>query len=236
MSSKPSRRSPIADDGLSPDKRLALAYVRARHRAAIHVLFAVDGAMGDVLRTTSEPQVGAIRLAWWRERLEELGGESRAPGEPRLQAVERELLPRGIRGRDLAALENGWLRLLDPFPWDAGIAESIWLRGRLLFALGAMLLDRTDDPIEEAGGLWALVDIARHCSDAESRAMLVGQARTFARALAGVRITAPVRPLSMLAVLAIRDCKLGEPLEREGTPGRAAALLRHRLSGRFRAP
>jgi hypothetical protein len=37
----------------------------------------------------------------------------------------------------------------------------------------------------------------------------------------------------MLAVLAIRDARRGEPFEREGTPARVAAMLRHRLSGRL---
>lgn len=220
---------------MSPDKQLALAYVPARHRAAIAALFEIDAAMGDVLRTTSEPQLGAIRLAWWRERLEELDSAS-APAEPRLQAVQRELISRGVGGADLAGLERGWVRLFDPFPWDVATSEAIWFRGRLLFAVGAQLLGRTDDAIEGAGGLWALVDAARHCSDAESREMLMRQARTFARGLAGARFDSAVRPLSMLAAVAVRDCRRGEPFEPEGTPARAAAMLRHRLSGRLPQP
>lgn len=212
---------------------MALAYVPTRDRAAIEALFAIDAAMGDVVRTTTEPQLGAIRLAWWRERLEDLDAGGRALAEPRLQAVERELLPRGVSGRALAGLENGWLRLFDPFPWDAAASEAIWFRGRLLFALAAQLLDRTGDDIEDAGGLWALVDVARHCSDEESRGVLLRQARAFARGLAGVRFAAPLRPLSILSALAVRDCVRGEPFEREGTPARAAVMLRHRFTGRL---
>jgi phytoene synthase len=189
--------------------------------------------MGDVVRTTTEPQLGAIRLAWWRERLEELDAGTRAPAEPRLHAVEAELLPLGVRGSDLAGLERGWVSLFDPFPWESGTSEAIWFRGRLLFALGAQILARTDDPIEEAGGLWALTDVARHCSDPASRALLLGQARTFARQLAGTRFPVSLRPLAMLAVLAARDVLRGEPFEPEGAPARAAAMLRHRLGGRF---
>ena len=219
---------------LSPDKKLAFAYLPARLRAAVQALFAIDAAMGDVVRTTSEPMVGQIRLAWWRERLEELDGAQGAPAEPRLQAVRQELIPRGVAPRDLAGLERGWVRLFDPFPWDVGTAEAIWFRGRLLFALGARMLARTDDAIEGAGGVWALVDAARHCSDGESRTMLIGQARTFAKGLGGARFAAPLRPLSMLAALAIRDAFRGEPFEAEATPGRAAALLAHRVSGRLK--
>jgi phytoene synthase len=192
--------------------------------------------MGEVVSTTREPMLGPIRLAWWRERLEELDQAHAAPAEPRLQAVARELLPRGVSGRDLSGLEAGWLRLFDPFPWTAEVGEAIWLRGYLLFGTGARLLDRPDERIQAAGGLWALVDAARHCSDAESRAMLLGQSRKVARGLGAAPIARPLRPLSMLAALAIRDARIGEPFEPEGTPARALALVRHRLSGRLPAP
>jgi phytoene synthase len=87
--------------------------------------------------------------------------------------------------------------------------------------------------VQAAGGLWALTDAARHCSDAESRSMLLQQARTFARSLSGARFPLVLRPLSMLAAVAVRDCRRGEPFEAEGTPGRVATLLRHRISGRI---
>lgn len=218
---------------LSQDKRLAFAYLSREARSAIKALFALDAAMGDVVRTTSEPMLGQIRLAWWRERLEEMDAGAPVPPEPRLQAVARELLRRGISGRDLAGLEGGWLRLFDPFPWNIATSEAIWLRGNFLFGIGAKLLGTSDDHVRGAGGLWALVDVARHCSDRDSRAVLLGQAHNFARGLGGVRFPAALRPLSMLAALAVRDVKRGEPIEPEGTPGRAAAALRHRLSGRL---
>lgn len=218
---------------LGADLGLALTYVPVRERGALAALFAIDRAMGDVVSSTKEPMLGPIRLAWWRERLEELdeGGES--PAEPRLKAVERELITRGVSGRELAALEGGWLRLFDPFPWTVQTSEAIWFRGNLLFGLAARIVGRAEERIQGAGGLWALVDAARHCSDPASRAMLLDQSRAFGRGLSGVRFPGPLRPLSMLTVVAMRDCRRGEPFEREGTPGRAAAMLRHRFSGRL---
>ena len=62
---------------------------------------------------------------------------------------------------------------------------------------------------------------------------LLDQARAFARRLGGEKFVTTLRPLSALAALAIRDCRRGEPFEAEGTPGRAAAMLRHRFSGRL---
>lgn len=189
--------------------------------------------MGEVVRTTREAMLGPIRLAWWRERLEDLDQGLAAPAEPRLRQVQNELLPRGVSGHDLAGLESGWLRLFDPLPWGAETSEAIWLRGNLLFGLGGRLLATGDEELQRAGGLWALVDVARHCSDASSREMLLRQARAFAQKLGGTRFPVRVRPLSMLAALAIRDCSRGEPMEQEGTPSRAAAMLRHRLGGRL---
>jgi phytoene synthase len=218
---------------LGADIGLALTYAPLPNRGALAALFSIDRAMGDVVRTTKEPLLGPIRLAWWRERLEELDDDGTAPAEPRLQQAAAELIPRGVTGRELAALESGWLRMFDPFPWTVQTSEAIWFRGNLLFGLGARVVGRADERIQGAGGLWTLVDAARHCSDPQSRAMLVEQARSFARGLAGVRFPGPLRPLSTLTVLAIRDCRRGEPFEREGTPGRAAAMLRHRFSGRL---
>ena len=146
---------------LGADLGLALTYVPLRDRGALAALFAIDRAMGDVVRTTKEPMLGPIRLAWWRERLEELDQATGAPAEPRLQAVERELLSRRISGHDVAALEEGWLRLFDPFPWGIETSEAIWLRGNLLFGLGARVLGDPGEQIQVAGGLWALVDAAR---------------------------------------------------------------------------
>jgi phytoene synthase len=218
---------------LGADLGLALSYVPLRNRGALAALFAIDRAMADVVRTTKEPMLGPIRLAWWRERLEELDESVAAPAEPRLQNVERELIPRGVSGRELATLESGWVRLFDPFPWTVQTSEAIWFRGNLLFGLGARIIGCADERIQGAGGLWALLDAARHCSDPLSRAILLQQGQSFARGLRGVRFRGPLRPLSMLTLVAMRDCRRGEPFEREGTPGRAAAMLRHRFSGRL---
>src|SRR5689334_4554893 len=218
---------------LGADLGLALTYVPLRDRGALAALFAIDRAMGDVVRSTKEPMLGPIRLAWWRERLEELDDGGVSPAEPRLQQVERELIPRGVTGRELATLESGWLRLFDPFPWTVQTSEAIWFRGNLLFGLAARIVGRAEERIQGAGGLWALVDAARHCSDAQSRAMLLDQARAFGRGLAGIRFPGPLRPLSMLTVMAVGDFRRGSPIDREASPRRAAAMLRHRFSGRL---
>ena len=176
--------------------------------------------------------LGAIRLAWWRERLEELDcGDP--PAEPRLREAKAQLLPRGISGAELAALEGAWLRLFDDFPWGIRVAEAIAFRGRYLFMLGGRILGEVSEQLQQAGGLWALVDAARHCSDAASREMLMGEGLIFAQGLAGARFPSSVRALSVLAALASRDASRGTPFEPGGTPARAAAMLKHRVTGRL---
>ncbi len=189
--------------------------------------------MGRVVATTSEPALGAIRLAWWREALDRLEPGEAPPAEPTLRAVHQNLVARGITGSDLAMLEDGWVAMFEPFPWTAATAAAIESRGRHLFALAARLLGGDPAAAQIAGAIWALVDAARHCSDPLSRRLLLDLARQSQRDLPRSAPRA-LRPLTMLAALALRDLRRGEPFEREATPGRAAALFAHRFTGRFR--
>lgn len=212
---------------------MALAYAPAAKQRALAALFAVDAAMGEVIRTSSQPMLGQIRLAWWRERLDALDRGEPPPPEPRLRGVKEALLPCGVSGHDVAALEDAWLRMFDPFPWTAETAAAVAARGRTLFTLAAQVLGADTMQLDHAGRLWALVDTARHCSDGPSRALLLHEARTIAASLASERYPRSVRSISMLAAVAARDLAKGEPFEPEGTPARATSLLRHALTGRL---
>jgi phytoene synthase len=176
-----------------------------------------------VVSSTTEPALGAIRLAWWRERLEALDTDGPPPGEPRLSAIHRHLMP-VTNGAALSMLADAWLPLLDPFPWGEDVAEGLRVRGRILFGVGARILDAESEGAEAAGALWSLADGAFHCSDPMSRAVLFGEARA---AIAGVprRLPSGVRPLTVLAALAAHD------LFRTGNLTRVGAALAHRLRG-----
>jgi len=172
-----------------------------------------------VARST-EPTLAAIKLAWWRERLEELDA-GRAPAEPRLQAAASELLSRGINGAELAQLEAGWTAVLHENPE----LDAVLARGGALFELGARLLDR-DPPefLEIAGALYAAGGLARHGLAPDGLFVVTESPRVPRR----------FRPLTALAALARRDLRRGRaPFEPEATPGRAFTLLRHRLTGRL---
>jgi phytoene synthase len=188
-------------------------------------LWNLDLAFADVVSTSSDARLGAIRLAWWRERLEELDKAGDPPAEPRLQAVARELLPRGITGGELSQLEDAWLPLLEPFPWGDGQADALKLRGRILFGIAARLLGGQPQDAEPAGELWSLIDGARHCSDAGSRDRLFEAARQVA---VDRRIPAKLRSLTILAALAV--VAVTDPAS---GLARGMAAAHHRVTGRI---
>lgn len=203
------------------DRDLVRLYWPVALRPAFDALFAIDDAMAEVVAKASEPALAAIKLAWWRERLQELD-DGNVPAEPRLQAAAAELLPRGLTGADLAELEDGWAGLLSDPPDMALVTEH----GARLFALGARLLSVAfdDETIGVAGRLFAGVDAARR----GFVEVIPGSAGP-----PGSRIPSRARPLTALAALAARDLRRGgPPFEPEATPGRALVLLRHRFTGR----
>jgi len=178
-----------------------------------------------VVSTSSDPRLGAIRLAWWRERLEELDEGKTAPSEPRLRAVAGELLPLSIRGHELSQLEDFWLPLLAAFPWGEEQVDALKGRGRLLFGIGARLLGGDPAEAETAGELWALEDGGLHCSDAASRQRLRCEALAIER---NAKVPRSLRPLTVLGELAIINI-----LEPSSGVARGMAALHHRITGRF---
>ncbi len=207
-----------------PLRDLALGYAPPGRRAGLDALFALDGALGQVLRTTREPMVGQMRLAWWREALAALD-YAPAPAEPVLQALAADVLPGGVGGRELALLVDGWEPLLGELDQKAMEQHARW-RGTHLFELaGRVLGTGQDDPLADAGRAWALDDLARHLGDpmlatlARDRSVEPGERAT------GTRWSRAGRPLGALAIIARRG--LG--------PEGALLVLRlawFRLSGR----
>jgi phytoene synthase len=211
---------------LDSDREVALSSLPSRLQPAFAALWAVDLAMADVVASTSDPALGAIRLAWWREALQRLD-LTEPPAEPRLQAVADHLMPRGISVAELAKLEDCWLALLEPFPWTVLTAELVRVRGRILFGIGAKLLGLEAKEAEAAGALWSLVDVARHCSDQLSQALLFDEARKCVAALALSKPPRSLRPLTALAAVAAHDAVGGSSL------GRGIVALAHTLTGRY---
>jgi hypothetical protein len=164
-----------------------------------------------------------IRLAWWRDRLDELGVDIDVPAEPRLQAADR-ILMEFTNGAILSGIAEAWMALLTPFPWGPEVAAALRERGEELFWIGSRILGCDEPDIApRAGALWSLADAAFHCSDSMSRDFLLAEAR---KAVGEVpsRMPREVRPLTVLAALAASDVL--QAGRRRGT-----AALAHRLFG-----
>lgn len=214
---------------LDPDRTLALSYVPAARRSALGALWRLDAALGAVLAGGREPMISRIKLAWWRDSLEKLDRE-KAPAEPMLQEVAAEVLPNGIRGVELSELEAGWTVLLSQDPLTpAELNQYAAGRGALLFRYSARLLGgHLSDEQARGGEAWALADLARHSNNTDAEAALMA-ARDRGE---GGRWPSRLRPLGMLASLAVRDAGRGlAEVEPQGSPARMARMLRHRLTG-----
>ncbi len=201
------------------DRDLVRLYWPVDLRPAFDALFAIDDVMAEVVVSSTQPALGAIRLAWWREALERLDRDP-PPPEPRLQAVAAHLMPRGIGGKAMAALEDGYATLLD----EAPDSDRLGAGGASLFNIGASLLKAEDAKLNEAGQLHAFARAARRGLAAIPDDVAID-------CLAGHRFSRTLRPLTAFARLAARDVARAPNLEMEATPARALALLAHRLSG-----
>ncbi|WP_174284668.1 squalene/phytoene synthase family protein [Sphingomonas bacterium] len=227
----PSGEPSIAGARLA-ERGVVCGYVPTDRRAGFVALLALDDALAGIVRTTREPIVGQMRLTWWYEALEALDRAGAPVGEPILTALAGEVAPRGVAGRMLAAMIDGWEMLLDPDPLEAaGMRTFARARGEALFgALAVVLGAPIDAGTARAGEGWALTDLATHLRDPGQAAL----ARTMAidAFASGSRHAWPrqLRPIGMLSLLARADLAVPQP--RPGSPHRLARLLMHRIWGR----
>lgn len=178
-------------------------------RPAFDALLVLDDRLAEVALGAREPALGAIKLAWWRDSLAALDTQP-PPPEPVLRGIAAEVLPFGLNGEAVSALPEAWMAVLDerPDPAPRGVA-LFRLLGRLL---GAQAV---------GGEAFARADLARRTGVA-----------SWLQPVAGIAARRKVRPVTLLDALGRRDTGRPWPPEAEATPGRALALLRHRLTGR----
>ncbi|KQX26354.1 hypothetical protein ASD39_02190 [Sphingomonas sp. Root50] len=223
--------TPLSD----PERQLALNYAPAAHRDPLALLWRIDERMGAIVAAAREPAIGAMRLIWWRDalaRLDEPGPP--VPAEPLLAAAAAQLLPAGLPGRSIAAIEEGWAALLEEeVPGEAQIIAHGEERGGPLFALSAALLGTVPEDIGRAGEGWALAELGHRLRDAEARRFARAAAAERLGGVASGRWPAALRPLGLLTLLAHRDAAMpAAELRRQGSPKRMFRALAYRLTGR----
>lgn len=192
------------------DRYLATLYAPAEARASLFALYALDLELAEVVRTTTQPMVGLIRLAWWREALEKLD-RAPPPAQPLLIALAKSVLPRGVTGAFLSGIEAGFAALLeDPVDLYAYVKG----RGATLFAAAAVLSGDSGAGARNAGRIWAAAELLRMERRIDREAL---------RAFASSPLAARTKPLRGLAELARRDLRDGPG--RRGSPSRQVRLL-----------
>jgi len=217
-----------------PERGVALSYVAADHRRGLAALWALDETLAGILRATRDPLVGQMRLTWWHGALCGLD-QAMVPNQPVLAALAAHVIARGIAGAAIAGMIDGWEALLDSDPLDdEALSTHAEARGARLFALGAAVLGAAQtDHVVLGGRGWALIDLALHLRDGDAQRRCRAQAIPLLEAAMSVRWPRSVRPLGMLARLALIDARSGaSDCRRQGSPARLMQMMAHALSGR----
>lgn len=220
------------DPAGNPERRLALSYAPLVGRGTLDALLGLDDALAHLLRTTREPALGQLRLAWWREALAKLDSEP-APAEPVLQALESAVITRSVRGASLVPIVHGWEVLVEEIELDHDalrrFAEG---RGQLFVVAGAVMGASARDPLATAGQGWALADLARHLRAPAEAAEAHAMASALLDEATAVRWSRNGRALGALAHLARLDLRAPGSEPPVGAPHRVGRLFWHRLTGR----
>lgn len=209
-------------DTLPLPQYLAVNYAIKNQREIWRAYFALDAHLAELVRKTTEPLLGQVRLAWWRDRLQETP-DAWPKGNPLLELIASGW---GEQASGLGLLVDGWEHLLADPPIEQfdingfanGRASAIQALAALSDAAGA------SKAAFEAGRRWALADLASHTANYEERERILATAQSMA--IKSKSLPRELRPLAILDGLARRSIANG------GAPlfsGRRAALVCMRL-------
>lgn len=207
-------------EGLPLARRLALAYAPAVERLPMLALQALDMRLAGIVRHSHEPMLAQLRLAWWREQLQQ-DGSAWPEGEPLLTAL------RSWDGKHAALipLVDAWEGMTGVAPLAAEVFEKL-AEAR---AEGFAALSDGNAEALRLGKNWALADLAARLTHPEEKATALALAR--AQDWRGASLPRALRPLTVLHGLAARALRRGGNLDRIG-PLDLLAVLRIGVFGR----
>lgn len=186
---------------VDPDRWLSSRFVADEAaRADLIALYALDHELTRIPLIVTNPLMGEIRLAWWREGLEEIA-EGKAP---RPHAVLQAVAAGSLPPLALAALAETRLGDLDGAKsGEAALAHADATDG-LLMALAARRLsgEATADQVKQAARAWGL---ARTDGAAALRALDASRAE--------------LKALPLAAFPAVAHVALAKTYARNGSPG-----------------
>ncbi len=178
---------------------LALTYAPATFRNDFEGLFSFDARLGACVASVNEPQLGLIRLAWWREQIA-VADDTRKAVDPDLEHARGLTRRRDVTPAHLLRIIDGWSALLDPLPLTPkALGAYASGRGGGLYAAAAAITALA--PIGSAGEAFALVDFAIKCSDPVS----TSRALSLVQDMREVVSSRALRPFALLDDWARRD-------------------------------
>lgn len=208
-------------DLLATEARLALAYSPAATRGTLQLVLMLDQRLARLVARTTEPMLGQMRLAWWRDMFGQPAA-MRPRGDVVLDGISQ-----GWQGSyaPLVGLVDGWENLIadPPLPSEAALACGAGRAGALVAACGYVPGEPGLEDAEAAARRWALGDLAARVSDPQERAMLIGLGQAECTA-ARTRLGRKGSGLAVLDALARRSLKRGARPLMEGRGAAAAAM------------
>jgi 15-cis-phytoene synthase len=203
-------------DRLPPEAELALVWSPPKVRAPLTMALRLDRRLSRIVARTSEPMLGQMRLAWWREALTKPIGE-RPCGDEVLDGLGAAW---GGREASLIAMIDAWEVLVTAQSLGAEAIEAFGSgRGAFFAALDDACGYERAGRAAAAGFRWAIADAATAVSDSAERGRLI--AAGLAHDIPSERLPRSLRGLAVLEALSLRS------LRRGGLPlmqGRGASL------------
>lgn len=146
------------------DRWLATRFVTDRPDREVQLaLLALNHELARVGESVTNPLVGEIRLAWWREQLERLAGGGVIQGHPFLQALQPVLTSGRIPFSIVETMVEARRADLEPAPFADEAALVAYIDGTAgaLMAAQARALGPAADPRSGAARAWGWAGLFR---------------------------------------------------------------------------
>ena len=161
------------------------------------LIWALDARLAQIVRTTSEPLIGQMRLAWWHDVIFDAQA-IKGRGEPIVDALRDH----GVVDRSgLVDMLEGWEILIVEQELDRQtLGDYATGRGGGLFHALAGAVD-VPDWLIDAGAVWALWDLSGHVSSPElaRQALALGKERLLTNTPSWPKAWGPMRIAYSLA-------------------------------------
>jgi len=149
-----------------PDRWLASRFIAdSAARADVMALYAFNDELARIAPAVSNPLLGEIRLAWWREAIDEMTGAGSVRRHPVAEALARAVAARRLDAALLYGMVEARAADLDTAPFADAVELYSYLDATAgaLMALAAQALGAADPiaAVQSAGRAWGVAGLAR---------------------------------------------------------------------------